>query len=257
MKRFIVLMVSLVSLFSTHSAVTAVTPVTQPVGRSEVVLVLRPPHVAGLEATLFFHATSHDAAIALSMTHRDSRGRRIFEDLELYEFAQQNSLLGPSALVTPCISGACKIVAGDSFALRIQVPLGRELVIGEDRATTSFSAPAAGWSLRRQTGSFLRASSDPSLLKVILPDGEAIEYAAMPTLSVQVRFPAIAFAFLPCDRAGTGSVVLNGPGIRDNLNCSDLVSDVISAGAPGLWSVAGTASGITGFSTRLAILSAP
>jgi hypothetical protein len=116
---------------------------------------------------------------------------------------------------------------------------------------------ATGGTFTRSPGLLSRTSSTTST-RVVLPTGEVVEHAAMPTLTVKTPAAAAAFVFLPCDVAGSGTGSIKPPAEpEESLDCSGLSSDLLTSPTAGAWHVTGDASGLTGLSTRAVILSAP
>ena len=201
--------------------------------------------------------TSTDAAVAVTVAHRES-GRWVLADgISLTEFGATTGVTARVGAQAPfCAPPPCGTATRSGVTVNLRAAAGDVVFLGLDHATLSSVHLSRGWTVRKRATGFARVSgADGNWAAAVAPDGSTVAAATMTSATVQTRSRlAIGFAALPCEAVGYGTAHFSGPAFDQALSCQDLPGDVEVAHRPGVWSLTGNVTGITGIRTRLAVL---
>ena len=197
--------------------------------------------------------------VRLSGGRREARGTGAF-----YEAGDPEPVVFglPSGQLRPCDTATC-YASSDVQELRITTdPTRDEYLVVTDNGTARVTVATPGWRVRPVPSIVVHrlTAAEAGGSGVTTPNGGVETFSG--THAAAGRYGSVAWAFLPCDVAGTGSgqFAASPVGQSAALSCNasgGTANARLSAPGATEWRVTGTASGITERATRLVVVDLP
>lgn len=197
--------------------------------------------------------------VRLSGGRREARGTGAF-----YEAGDPEPVVFglPSGQLRPCDTATC-YVSSDVQELRISTePTRDEYLVVTDNGTARVTLATPGWRVRALPSIAVRrlTASEAGGSGVTTPNGGVEMFSG--TVAAAGKYGSVAWAFLPCDVAGTGSARFDAVPVGQSaaLSCDGSGGPSharLSAPGAAQWQVTGVASGVTERATRLVVVDLP